>query len=129
MSALVLALLAIGLFITFLFSLLEKLHDRTGYQVWLKSHFKNSFVSSYIRPLFYVVLLMEVISVILLLVGVYQLLVANNSLGLYLAGVASVSCLFILLVGQRIAKDYQSAANLMVYLLFSILLIYGSEQY
>lgn len=127
MSSLTTSLLVISLLISFGFSIVEKLTDKEAYQSWLKKHFQESFVVSYIKPLFYFVILLELISTILLLYGLFELVFNQNYLGIYLGAIASFISFIILLIGQRISKDYQSAANLILYILISIITVYLSE--
>jgi hypothetical protein len=126
-SPLAVGLLSLSLIITFVFSLGEKLIDIPSYQNWLKEHFKNTFVLPYINLLFYLVITLELISSIVLLDGLYELIRFENFQVLYQGSIASFCTLLILLIGQRIAKDYQSSANLMIYILVSIASIYLSE--
>lgn len=126
-SPLAVGLLSLSLIITFVFSLGEKLIDITSYQNWLKEHFKNTFVLPYISILFYLIITLELISSVLLINGLYELIRFENFQVLYQGSIASFFTLLILLIGQRIAKDYQSSANLMIYILVSIASIYLSE--
>lgn len=126
-SPLAVGLLSLSLIITFVFSLGEKLIDITSYQNWLKEHFKNTFVLPYISILFYLVITLELISSVLLINGLYELIRFENFQVLYQGSIASSFTLLILLIGQRIAKDYQSSANLMIYIFVSIASIYLSE--
>ncbi len=126
-SPLAVGLLSLSLIITFVFSLGEKLIDITSYQNWLKEHFKNTFVLPYISILFYLVITLELISSVLLINGLYELIRFENFHVLYQGSIASFFTLLILLIGQRIAKDYQSSANLMIYIFVSIASIYLSE--
>lgn len=120
-------LLSMSLLITFIFSIGEKLVDISSYQYWLKEHFKDTVVLPYINLLFYVIIALELISSMLLLYGLYELVRFENFQFVYLGSLASFSCFLILLIGQRIAKDYQSSANLMIYILVCMTSLYLSE--
>ncbi len=126
-SPLAVGLLSLSLIITFVFSLGEKLLDITSYKNWLKEHFKNTFVLPYISILFYLVITLELISSVLLINGLYELIRFENFQVLYQGSIASFFTLLILLIGQRIAKDYQSSANLMIYILVCLTSLYLSE--
>lgn len=119
--------LALTLIISFSFSIQEKLIDSTSYQIWLKDHFKNTIVLPFLKPLFYFIILLEVITSLILIYGLYQLWFLNNYSGLFVGSIVSFICFVILLIGQRVAKDYQSSANLMLYILVSLFSFYLSE--
>jgi putative oxidoreductase len=126
-SSTAVTLLSLSLLITFVFSIGEKIVDISSYQNWLKEHFKNTFVLPILNLLFYLIIILELISSMLLLYGLYELNRFENFQFVYIGGIASFMCFLILLIGQRIAKDYQSTANLMIYILVSIASIYLSE--
>ncbi|MBK5209476.1 MAG: hypothetical protein JJE44_08230 [Flavobacteriaceae bacterium] len=70
------------------------------------------------------VLIFEIVAGILMLIGVYYLLTESTSsvakVGLEFAAIT----LLMLLIGQRLAKDYASAMSLAVYFILTILGLY-----
>lgn len=106
------------LFISFSYSLFEKLKDKKGYSEFLGHHLKNNklgnlfwwflvFTNS-ITTLFLFIAISSIFFDFILIseILVYQICTIN---------------ILILLVGQRIAGDFQGAANLGIYLILTIL--------
>lgn len=116
-------LLLLFLAITFLQSGLDKLLDWGGNCSWLKSHFKDTPLRNSVPLLLGVVTLMELLSGGLALGGIFQFLATGNTLLSFFAGVGSGLTLLMLLLGQRLAKDYEGARTLVVYLIPTLMLL------
>jgi uncharacterized membrane protein YphA (DoxX/SURF4 family) len=99
MNEFVLLLLAF-LAITFLQSGYDKIADWNGNVSWLKGHFSQTFLKNQVPAALLTVLALEI--------------------------VAGVSCitLLLLLFGQRIAKDYDGARTIVIYLIPALLGVY-----
>ena len=71
-----------------------------------------------------IILILETIAGLLAIIGIYQLLVNDNaSLGFY-ASILSAITLLLLLFGQRVAKDYDGARTIVIYLIPTLFALY-----
>jgi hypothetical protein len=113
-------LILIYIIITFLYSAVEKLlqwHESVDFYT---NHFKNSSIKNYISLLLIMVIVLELITSVICLIGIYHLIVYNEKIigfnGLVLASITLLGLMF----GQRIAKDYSGAMQITVYFILSI---------
>lgn len=121
-----LALIALLLFfaIAFLQSGIDKCLDFKGNLAWLKGHFKDSPLASMVP------LLLAVLTITELVAGLFSALGALSELFLdlegwsYWAGLLNVLALLMLFFGQRLAKDYEGAKTIAIYMVPAILLLY-----
>jgi uncharacterized membrane protein YphA (DoxX/SURF4 family) len=119
-SILILALLAV----TFIQSGYDKVMDWSGNVTWLKGHFEKTRLRNLVPLALFHVLILELISGILCVVGIIQLIINNErTYGLY-GGVFSCITLIMLLFGQRLAKDYDGARTIVIYFIPAILVVY-----
>ena len=117
-------ILLLFLAITFLQSGLDKILDWKGNINWLKSHFSKTFMANMVEVNVAIILILETIAGLLAIIGIYQLLVNDNaSLGFY-ASILSAITLLLLLFGQRVAKDYDGARTIGVYLIPTLFTLY-----
>lgn len=117
-------LLLIFLTITFLQSGIDKILDWKGNLGWLKGHFSKSIFKGVVPLLLGIILVMEMLSGIMSGVGVIQFFMDGESvIGLY-GAVLSSATLLMLLLGQRVAKDYEGARTIVVYLIPAVFLVY-----
>ncbi|MBO0321002.1 DoxX family protein [Muricauda sp. CAU 1633] len=117
-------LLLAFLAITFLQSGIDKVLDWKGNLGWLTGHFSKTVFKGSVPLLLTIVLLMEMASGVLSAVGIFQFIVeGESSIGFYGALFAALT-LLILLLGQRIAKDYVGAQTIVVYLIPTVFLVY-----
>ena len=117
---LVLALLAV----TFIQSGYEKIMDWKGNVTWLKEHFAKTRLKNHVPLALFHILVLELISGILCVVGCIQLLVNNErTFGLY-GGIFSCISLIMMLFGQRLAKDYDGARTIVIYFIPAVLVVY-----
>ena len=117
-------ILLLFLAITFLQSGLDKLLDWEGNITWLKQHFSKTFMRNMVEINVAIILIIESLSGILALLGVYQLAVNGHStMGGY-AAILSAITLLLLLFGQRVAKDYDGARTIIIYFIPTVLAIY-----
>ena len=117
-------LLLLFLVITFLQSGADKVLDWKGNLGWLKEHFAKSPFKHVVPFLLATVTIVELSASLLCLSGLFQLLVTGKGF-LALAG-AILSCiaLLMLLLGQRIARDYDGARTIVIYFVPAIFLVY-----
>ena len=117
-------LLLIFLAITFLQSGLDKIFDWKGNLGWLKGHFANTPFRNVVPQLLLIILMVEVLAGLFSLAGIVELYVTGGKrLGLAGALLACIG-LLMLLLGQRIAKDYDGARTIVIYLMPAIFLLY-----
>lgn len=114
----------IFLIVTFLQSGIDKITDWKGNVSFITDHFKNSPLRNMVPLLLATVLIFEVVSSILMLIGVGQL-VTNGGAEIALIGAEiSAICLIFMLIGQRLAKDYEGAKTLAVYFIVNVFALY-----
>lgn len=114
----IIAQLTIALFIAIVFvqSGWDKVGDRAGNLLWLKDHFKHTFLSGYVSNMLMVITVLEILSGILALFGIIFLLLFDSSSWIRYSLILSIVTLLMLLFGQRIAKDYEGAKTIVIYL-------------
>lgn len=108
--------------ITFLQSGLDKIFDWKGNYGWLTGHFKGTFMGGMVSLLLGIILLLEVITGILAIVGIVTLWLNNDFTYSLWALVLAAITLLMLLFGQRVAKDYAGAFTIVGYF---IVIIFG----
>tara|TARA_B110000908_G_C10112517_1_gene383731 strand:+ start:174 stop:569 length:396 start_codon:yes stop_codon:yes gene_type:complete len=109
------------LIVTFLQSGMDKILDWNGNLGFIKEHFKDSPLKNMVPLLLGQILLMEIATGILMLIGVFQLATSGTQEMAFYSLVLSALSLIFLLIGQRLAKDYAGAMTLAVYFTINIL--------
>jgi len=119
-SILLLAFLAL----TFIQSAYEKLfywHENVD---WLKEHFSKTRLKNLVNPSLVLLVIFELISGILCIVGIIELMVNNGrTFGFYGAIFSSIT-LLMMLFGQRLAKDYDGARTIVIYFIPAVMAVY-----
>ncbi|MFD2908548.1 DoxX family protein [Flavobacterium ardleyense] len=118
---LILALLAV----TFLQSGYDKIKDWKGNTEWLTGHFANTVLAKQVPFALGIILLLEIASGALCISGIIQHLMQDvviRGLGFYGAILSSITLLFLLL-GQRLAKDYDGARTIVIYFIPAIMAV------
>ena len=119
-SILVLVLLAV----TFIQSGYDKVMDWKGNVSWLRVHFAETKLKNHVPLALFHILILELISGILCVVGCIELVVnSGRTFGLY-GGVFSCVTLIMLLFGQRLAKDYDGARTIVIYFIPAVMAVY-----
>jgi len=117
-------LLLAFLTITFLQSGIDKVMDWKGNVGWLTGHFSKSIFKGGVPLLLGIIMVLEMLSGILCGVGIFQFCIdGESSIGLYGSILSSVT-LLLLLLGQRVAKDYEGAKTIVIYLIPTVFLVY-----
>ena len=117
-------LIVLFFIITYIFSITEKLADWKGTVSYYTNHFKGTFFEKIMQFLLVHIVILETLSCLLLVIGLY-LLVAENILLIAKVGLEiSAITLLIFLAGQRIVKDYPGAMNITVYFILNCFGIY-----
>lgn len=119
------AIIAILLFyaIVFIQSGYDKVTDWQGNLGWLKGHFSQTFLKNTVPQALFIVLVMEVLSGAFSVIGVIQILVNGSFEWARIAGCLSAATLLFLILGQRVAKDYDGARTIAIYFIPVILLL------
>ena len=117
-------LILVFLAITFLTSGYDKIMDWKGNVAFLKAHFAETPLKNKVQLALFHLLVLEMISGILCVVGCIQLMVNNGRVfGLY-GGIFSCITLIMLLFGQRLAKDYDGARTIAIYFIPAVMVVY-----
>ena len=119
------AIIAILLFyaIVFIQSGYDKVTDWQGNLGWLKGHFSQTFLKNTVPQALFIVLVMEVLSGAFSVIGVIQILVNGSLDWARTAGCLAAATLLFLILGQRVAKDYDGARTIAIYFIPAILLL------
>ena len=113
--------IAIFLFIAFFQSGLDKVIDRKGNLDFLKAHFSDTPLIKIIPIMLHILTFLEIIGSLMLGYGVYYAFVNRSTLWIFYGFVVIAITIIILFAGQRIAKDYLGAADLVPYFILIML--------
>ncbi|MFY0483092.1 DoxX family protein [Flavobacterium sp. PLA-1-15] len=119
-TILVLVLLAV--------TFIQSAYDKTMYWKdnldWLKGHFAKTPIRNMVPFSLFLILVLELVSGILCISGCIELLISNGrTFGLYGAIFSCITLIF-LLVGQRMAKDYDGARTIVIYFIPAVMACY-----
>jgi hypothetical protein len=90
---------------------------------WLKGHFAKTQLKNLVPLALGHILVLELISGVLCIVGGIELLVnGGRNFGLYGAIFSSIT-LLMLLFGQRLAKDYDGARTIVIYFIPAVMAV------
>ena len=117
-------LILVFLAITFLQSSYDKLFYWKDNIAWLKGHFAKTQLKNHVPLALLHVLILELITTILCVVGAIELLLNSGRVFGYYGAVFSCITLLMLLVGQRLAKDYDGARTIVIYFIPAIMAVY-----
>ncbi len=107
--------------IIFIQSGLDKVIFRRENILFFKNHFANSLFKSYTSFLLTILTFTELICGFTLIYGIYFSLIERTTLWIFYGFVICVLNLFFLLIGQRLAKDYNGASDIGIYFIIVIL--------
>ncbi|MFN3752757.1 DoxX family protein [Flavobacterium sp.] len=119
-SILVLLFLAV----TFVQSAYDKVFEWQGNVEWLKGHFEKTILKNNVPFALFIILVLELIAGIFALVGCVELMVNGGKTFGFYAGVFSSITLILLLLGQRLAKDYDGARTIAIYFVPAVLAVW-----
>ena len=118
-SLLVLVFLAV----TFIQSGYDKIFAWNDNVSWLKSHFEKTILKNQVPMALGIILLLEVLASVACLAGCVELLVnGGRTFGFYGAVISCIT-LIMLLLGQRLAKDYDGARTIAIYFIVAVLAV------
>ncbi len=117
-------ILLLFIIIVFLQSGIDKVRDWGGNLSWLKAHFSKSPFKNSVPLLLGIIAVMELAAGLLSVVGLVHLLLHDiGGFAFYGALLACIS-LLMLLLGQRVAKDYEGAKTIVIYLVPTAFLLF-----
>ncbi|OIQ15590.1 MAG: DoxX family protein [Flavobacterium sp. MedPE-SWcel] len=118
------AIIAVLLFlaITFIQSGYDKIVDWKGNVGWLNGHFSETFLKNMVPLALGTILLLEIVAGAFSIIGVIELLVNDGTKFAFWAACLSCVTLLFLLLGQRVAKDYDGARTIVIYFIPAVLL-------
>jgi hypothetical protein len=117
-------LVLVFLGLTFLQSSYDKIFYWKDNVQWLKGHFAESPLKNIVPLVLFLVLILELISTVLCVVGAIELLVNSGRLFGYYGAVFSCITLIMLSLGQRLAKDYEGARSIVIYFIPALMAVY-----
>jgi uncharacterized membrane protein YphA (DoxX/SURF4 family) len=109
--------------ITFIQSGYDKINDWKGNLGWLKGHFANTIIKNMVPQSLGLILVLEAFSGAFSVIGIIKLLMGEGTDFAFIAGVLNAVTLLFLLLGQRMAKDYDGARTIVIYFIPAILLL------
>jgi hypothetical protein len=110
--------------ITYLFSVTEKLADWKGTVGYYTNHFKGTILEKIMTPLLINIVIFEIVTFILLVIGIYFLTFEDSQIIAKVGLELSAITLLFFLTGQRIAKDYPGAMNITMYFILNCIGIF-----
>ena len=109
--------------ILFLQSGLDKLFNFKDNLSWLNGHFSKSILKGIVPFMLISLTLTEICAGVLSSYGTIVLMINNNPQIAHWGAVLSSLSILMLFLGQRIAKDYAGAGNLVSYFIASVIAI------
>ena len=109
--------------ITFIQSGYDKIMDWKGNIGWLKGHFANTPIKNMVPQSLMLILVLEVLAGALSIIGAIEIVVNEGHDFAFIATVFSCITLLFLLLGQRLAKDYDGARTIVIYFIPAIMLL------
>jgi len=109
--------------ITFIQSGYDKIMDWKGNIAWLKGHFANTPIKNSVPQSLMLILVLEIFSGAFSVIGIIQLYINEGTTFAFIAALMSSITLLFLLLGQRMAKDYDGARTIVIYFIPAILLL------
>lgn len=109
--------------ILFLQSGLDKLFNYKDNLSWLSGHFSKSILKGIVPFMLITLTFTEMCAGLLSAYGIIVLMINNNPHIAHFGAVLSSLSILMLFLGQRIAKDYAGAGNLVSYFIASVIAI------
>lgn len=120
LEIIILAFLAI----TFLQSGYDKATDWKGNVSWLQSHFSKTFLADKVPFSLAIILLLEILAGIFAIIGIAAFFINGSADFALISALLSSITLLLLLLGQRLAKDYDGARTIVIYFIPTIFLLF-----
>jgi uncharacterized membrane protein YphA (DoxX/SURF4 family) len=110
--------------ITFLQSSYEKIFHWGESLSYLQTHFEKTYIKNQVKPALILLIILEVLAAVLCWVGCLHIaLYQDRTIGYY-AAIMSCATLLVMLVGQRIAHDYDGARTIIIYFIPAVIAVY-----
>lgn len=109
--------------ITFIQSGYDKVTEWKGNIEWLKGHFAHTQLRNNVPLALFAILALEVVAGAFSVIGIIEILVNEGTQFAFIAALLSCITLLLLLLGQRIAKDYDGARTIVIYFIPAVLLL------
>ncbi len=110
--------------IIFIQSGLDKLMDWKGNLAWLTPHFKETIFENQVPVALGIITFLELFTGLVSLIGLFDLIVFSSVIFAFLASVLATITFLFLLFGQRMAKDYEGAKTIVIYMIPALLAVY-----
>lgn len=120
-TAIIITLIFLG--ITFIQSGYDKVADWKGNVEWLKGHFAQTPIKGMVPQSLFLILVLEIFSGAFSVIGAIQILVNEETTFAFWGGLLSCITLLFLLLGQRMAKEYDGARTIVIYFIPAVLLL------
>jgi hypothetical protein len=98
--------------------------DWKGNLDWLKGHFAASPFKNVVPFLLLAITVVEVCAALLCVAGLFQFVASGGATLAYYGAVLCCAALLMLLLGQRVARDYDGARTIAIYFVPAIFLVY-----
>lgn len=110
--------------VTFITSAHDKVFHWNDNVSWLKEHLGKTILKNFVPVSLGIVLFLELLAGLFSIVGCLQIYInGERTFGFYGAIFSCISLLFLLL-GQRLAKDYDGARTIAIYFIPAVLAVY-----
>ena len=113
--------IALFLIVVFLQSGVDKIFDRKNNLAFFESHFSKTFLKYFVPYLLTIITIFELVGALTLIFGVYYAFTVKTTLWIFYGFVILAVTIILLLFGQRLAKDYVAAADLVPYFMLIML--------
>ncbi|RWX00092.1 DoxX family protein [Flavobacterium cerinum] len=109
--------------ITFIQSGYDKVADWKGNVGWLTGHFAQTPIKNMVPHSLFLILILEILAGAASVIGIIEIIVNEGTQFALWAGIISCITLLFLLLGQRMAKDYDGARTIAIYFIPAVLLV------
>lgn len=119
--AVIITLLFLG--ITFIQSGYDKISDWKGNVGWLRSHLAQTPIKNVVPQSLFLILILEIFAGAFSVIGAIEMIVNGGTKFALWGSVLSCATLLFLLLGQRMAKDYDGARTIVIYFIPAVLIL------
>ncbi len=117
-------LILLFLAITFIISCHEKIFHWKDAMSWMIPHFEKTILKKRVPLATGILLVVELIAAIFSIIGCIQLYINGGREFGYYGAVFSCISLLLMLIGQRLAKDYEGAKTIAIYFITAVFGVY-----
>ncbi|UYW01025.1 DoxX family protein [Flavobacterium agricola] len=107
--------------ITYWISSYEKVFNYKATLGWMQPHFANSALKNCVPLALLLLIGFEVLTAVFSALGLFYLLLYKTPEFVVYANYLNLICLFLMLIAQRLAKDFDGARTIVIYLIPSLL--------